>query len=252
MGFSNVIYEQAPSPNPMGAALVSAAQDIGTGIKSAQEIRNQRDQQLVTVAMQMLPRMAENPEMLRQFTQHPDFQQHILPAFNRMKLGSVFTRDPQRNEWRLNIPPDKQSLDEILGGYVQQGKMDISEAYKLKSEASMTAYERILQQEAAKTAAGANDTKPSDAMKTLKQAEALGTPETAYDRSHQRVTDKGGLFGIGKKTKTVPALTEVLARHGINASEHFQERGSRKLDAVIEANRKKKLSRTGAALAARR
>jgi len=250
MAFGNVIYEQAPAPNPMGAALTSAASEIGSGLKSAYEIRNQRDQQLVTVAMQLLPRLAENPKMLKQFTDHPDFAQHILPAFNRMRLGSVFTKNPT-GDWSLNIPADPKSLDQLAADKVQSGDLTLEKAFEMKSNSDpASVYYKTLMREAALEDASKNETiKPTQIADYLEDAHYQGKPrggkaDAGYTTQRQTGTKKTW-FGLGPEKPVmqkhqVPALVEVLARHGINADKHFTERGVRKMEKASAANRAKK------------
>lgn len=111
MALAGIIQQQAPQPNPMGQALVQGAQNIGNAAFQAAQIKQQKNEKLVTMALQFLPKLANDPTMLQQFTSHPDFAQ-ILGAFNQVGLGSVFKYDPGSGAYNVSIPADIPSMEE--------------------------------------------------------------------------------------------------------------------------------------------
>ena len=111
MALAGYAQQPPPSPNPMGQAIVQGAQNVGNSMYQAAQIKQQKQEKLVTLAMQFLPKLANNPEMLKQFTSHPDFAQ-ILGAFNQTGLGSVFKYDAGSGSYNVNIPADIPSMEE--------------------------------------------------------------------------------------------------------------------------------------------
>lgn len=128
MGLNGVIYEQAPRPNPMGAALQQAGTAISEGYRQGRELQRQKDQQLVALTMQFLPRFADNPQMLQTFTNHPDFG-NIMGAFSRVGMGNVFMRDPGTGSYKISIPPEQKSLEQLYAQAVQSGDKDLQAKY---------------------------------------------------------------------------------------------------------------------------
>lgn len=179
MALAGTIYGQAPTPNPLGAALISSAQNLGNAQVEGQKIKRQQDEQLVTLTMNFLPKLANNPDLMQQFTSHPDFGR-VLGAFNRVGLGSVFPRDPKTGGYSVAIPPDTLSLDQMVGQDIQslhpgndptarQARIDAATNYK-KFESPLT---QVLKGAQAGAADASADNSAANAEKNKEEAEKL-------------------------------------------------------------------------------
>jgi hypothetical protein len=202
------------------------------GMETARNEKKQRDETLVKLALTFLPKMNDNPKMLAQFTSHPDFAE-IRGAFERTGMSSVFARDPQTGGYKINIPSEDVTLDQLLTRTVrdriqngqltdEQAQDTLMEAYQSKSMYSGAggAFRNVMNDY------NDNETAMPDPQQALKDQAAfgaLGTP--ANDRAYaapKKVDAKG------RKTKQRGrALVEVLAQHGKDPEQHFQKRGER-------------------------
>lgn len=222
MPLGGVIYEQNPRPNPMGAAIQQAGAAIGEGYRQGKELQRTKDQQLVTMALQFLPRMADNPDMLRQFTGHKDFG-NILGAFQRTGLGSVFTRSPQ-GSYTVNVPADQQTLEQMYasavkkkmsGGFVEDGHVDMLLS-GLSAKAYGSAAGRILAKEGAD--AITDEPKATDIGNDQETALSLGqftAQETANPKVSMLPTNPMAIMlGMGGKPADakVPSVRDAVAK----------------------------------------
>ena len=233
---------QPPRPNAMGQAIVQGASNIGSSMYQAAQIKQQKQEKLVTMALQFLPKLANDPTMLAQFTGHQDFAQ-ILGAFNQVGLGSVFKYDAGSGAYNVNIPADIPSMEEEYSKALSKrytpgspewmsGVLDYKRAgvdpyaravATQKADADVTTPEEQAALDARDIAAGAAKNRGITDYKKAFDTEYAGALRPAAQqrkKAKARMTTKTpGFLGFGSKTSMKP---------GLPSQEAFQTRIARK------------------------
>lgn len=261
MGLGGVIYGQTPRPNPVGAALQQAGTTIAEGYRQGKELQRSKDQQLVTLALQFLPRMADNPSMLQKFTEHPDFGM-IMGAFQRTGLGSVFSRDPQTGSYSFNVPADDKTLEQMYVGALKKkmgagGMTSDDEMAAILSGLEAKSYggsvARALATEGVK--ASTQETDPNKIGQADEVAQSLGTFTSAerQDRVIPQLPTNPLSIMLGAKQGqpvTMPSMEKRLIKSG-GRDAFLKDRGQKELDrrqSEADAERRTRVNSTRKAL----
>lgn len=252
MAFSQVIQEQPESPNPLGQAIERSAGTIGESMVRGADYKRQQSDKLVTMTMQFLPQLMDNPQMLKQFTGHPDFGP-ILAAFQKSGLGNVWSRDAATGSYKVNVPKARPTtlegmfIDEIY----KDPKLTAPGANLLPTiisgmqASSMNPYARAIA-----TAEGddavVTDEEATASQKAEDDAVKYGSPfqrgavESLRGSPYEgtETAETGGFLGFGKKKgpKYKNALEAALGDKSLDTKVREQYRSA-------VASRKK--SRTG-------
>lgn len=183
MALNMQFTDPAPRPNPVGQALQQAAASVGQGYVNAQTIQSERDQKLVSMVMQFLPNLIENPEALANFTKNSEFGL-IRGALGRTGLGSIFSYNPTSGGYDINIPRrGPQNLEDMIIRAVEAGDMErANELTALKAAGSPSMYGYLNPEaaaEAARQKAEATERGKRDAANAAPTANELATADNA-------------------------------------------------------------------------